>query len=160
MLLLSLALTTGCSNLRLTNRHVSVRYLTTRSSTNKPLQSGESISISGPMFSPAGGPEAAQGEAQGRAGERGAGRGELRADDAGPGPGGVAGVPLRDMQARSAQREAGEQVLSGGDRIIVGRPAPRRQSFQRCIAVGIHSPASTTGGREGGWCPTQVACLC
>ena len=66
------------------------------------------------MFSPAGGPEAAQGEAQGRAGERGAGRGALFADDAGTGPGGVAGVPLRDLQARPAQREAGEQVLSGG----------------------------------------------
>ncbi len=89
-----------------------------------------------PISPPAGGPEAAQGEAQDRTGERDAGRGALCADDAGSSPGGVAGVPLRDMQARPAQREAGEQVLS----------------LKRWLG--------RTPGARGSWCEMTAALYC
>ena len=65
-------------------------------------------------FRVAGGPEAAQGKTQGGAGERVAGRiaglGTLRVRRSKSGPGGMAGVLLRNLQTRSAKREAREQV--------------------------------------------------
>ena len=77
-----------------------------------------------------GGPEAAQGKAQGGAGER-----ELGEHLAcGARAGGVAGLLLRDMQARSPQREAGEQVLVLS--VLVCVEGLVRQQHLRCCWCG------------------------